>query len=706
MEGRYYTVKRGDSLWGIAKHFGYSVEQLAARNGLTGKRKKLIGIGQRIYLPDGKPEPDLWLDVKIIGLSSKPVRHAKIRLTHDGKTSEAKTDEQGCLHALSIQDHAKGLKIEFENIEGKWQSIFDAEILPLGEKLLQINIGTDLLKDRTARKAGPTIIPDKRIGADIKQQTPQPTAATKSSRPIPDLPAAPLKMDSRTDDGVPATIVAPLFASENLYLQKGNEKFRQAIIESAKHYHFTPHALAAIIHAEAAKGAGGGWKEASAAGGSSARGLGQFLPAAWFQYIAKPGTLGNAEALKLTGATKLEAEAGSLYQVAGSKKNEIGATMRTTILSWRDHGGYSIDAIGAYAQDNLFHLKKHGIDATNLPPDEQVKVAYIMHHEGPRDGLLYLQGKLGKTQSSKPDNVQEKLISQFRTKKDDGTAKAKALADRFGGDYVKAYYYFLANHTETMVQTKNFMLKRAGFKERSVYDIVHAVTGITIEKPVDKSPGLQSTTKTEPPASQNKIEKNEEVLPTLGVGGNPCWIDPLDQCAIRVGGYSDSESNPESARRKSSFGGRGGRHTGIDLCAVPGTPVKAVANGEIIYARPGANYGNVILLKVNVNDLPPPQKQYVESINPKVQDNTVYFMYAHLSELSVTISGKQPAIVNAGKIIGKSGDTGNAKGMIAVGPYRAEKYGAHLHFEARRSSSLRKGEGKCFDPKPFLNHCD
>lgn len=702
MEGRYYVVKHHDSLWGIAKHFGYSIEQLAAHNGLTGKRKTLISIGQKIYLPDGKPEPELRLDVKIIGLSSKPVRHAKIRLRHDGKTSETKTDEQGWLHRLSIQDHTKGLKIEFENIEGRWQSIFDDQILPLGEKRLHINIGTYLLKGRTVRKTGPTILPDQHIAIDIKRKTPQPAAPFKPSRPLPEVPATPLNMDVRTDDGVPTTIVAPLFASENLALQKGNEKFRQAIIDAAKRYHFTPHALAAIIQAEAAKEKDGSWKEASVAGGSSARGLGQFLPAAWFQYVAKVGTLGNVEAMKLTGANKLEALNGTLYKVVGKTQTEVSTAMQTTILSWRDHGGYSIDAIGAYAEDNLSLLKTHGIDATNLSPDEKVKIAYIMHHEGPKDGVLYLRGELHHLDKSGKD-LARKLSRQFKTKNDDGTAKARALAARFGGDYTKAYYYFLANHTETFVRTTNFMLKHEGFRERSAFDVIQTVSGIKIEKPNDEAT-QQKNLPEQSTADLPKIAE-QEIGPADGIGGIPEWSDPLDRCSIRIGGYADSVTDPANARAKSLFGGRGGKHKGIDLCSIPGTPIKAVANGEIVYLGKGASYGNVILLKVNINDLPPAKKQYAQII-PAVENETIYFMYAHLSEIGIEKTGKSPTPVKVGQIIGKTGDTGNAKGMTEVDCKSDPKYGAHLHFEARRSASLKKGQGKWFDPLPFLNKCN
>jgi membrane-bound lytic murein transglycosylase D len=45
---RIYTVRRGDSLFGIARRFGVSIQALKLRNGLQGD---LIRVGQRLIIP-------------------------------------------------------------------------------------------------------------------------------------------------------------------------------------------------------------------------------------------------------------------------------------------------------------------------------------------------------------------------------------------------------------------------------------------------------------------------------------------------------------------------------------------------------------------------------------------------------------------------------------------------------------------------------
>lgn len=49
-----YTVRRGDTLSGIAKHYGLSVAQLRAANGMNGD---LLQVGQKLQIPGNTPAP-------------------------------------------------------------------------------------------------------------------------------------------------------------------------------------------------------------------------------------------------------------------------------------------------------------------------------------------------------------------------------------------------------------------------------------------------------------------------------------------------------------------------------------------------------------------------------------------------------------------------------------------------------------------------
>ena len=132
-------------------------------------------------------------------------------------------------------------------------------------------------------------------------------------------------------------------------------------------------------------------------------------------------------------------------------------------------------------------------------------------------------------------------------------------------------------------------------------------------------------------------------------------------------------------------------HQGVDLQANSGTQLYAVCGGTIVYAKDtGGAYGKVVVLKVAINDLPIKQKKY--ALSQLSESQYVYFFYAHLSVISVNV--KDP--VDAGETIGKTGDSGNAKGMNTISK------GGHLHFEARSEALLGIGLTGRIDPIPFI----
>lgn len=97
-------------------------------------------------------------------------------------------------------------------------------------------------------------------------------------------------------------------------------------------------------------------------------------------------------------------------------------------------------------------------------------------------------------------------------------------------------------------------------------------------------------------------------------------------------------------------------HAGMDLGVGVGTPIYALADGEVIYSGWMSGYGNVVM----------------------IDHGSLISLYAHNSSL-VAKEGKE---VKGGQLISYSGNTG-----LSSGP--------HLHFE------IRKGNGETINPKPY-----
>ena len=87
-------------------------------------------------------------------------------------------------------------------------------------------------------------------------------------------------------------------------------------------------------------------------------------------------------------------------------------------------------------------------------------------------------------------------------------------------------------------------------------------------------------------------------------------------------------------------------HRGIDISARPGTSIRSIAKGVVMYAGTSGHYGNLILIRHKGG--------YISA-------------YAHCSRIFV----RKGNVVKQGKIIGRVGNTGRSTGP-------------HLHFEIRR----------------------
>ena len=112
-----------------------------------------------------------------------------------------------------------------------------------------------------------------------------------------------------------------------------------------------------------------------------------------------------------------------------------------------------------------------------------------------------------------------------------------------------------------------------------------------------------------------------------------------------------------SSRYGSVSSVRSGAHTGTDIACAFGTPIKAVADGTVIFSAYNGSYGN--LIKID-------------------HGNGVETWYAHCNKLYKDVGEK----VKAGDKIAEVGLTGNTTG-------------AHLHLEIRVN-------GKTINPQKYL----
>lgn len=98
-------------------------------------------------------------------------------------------------------------------------------------------------------------------------------------------------------------------------------------------------------------------------------------------------------------------------------------------------------------------------------------------------------------------------------------------------------------------------------------------------------------------------------------------------------------------------------HDGIDLAAPVGAPIRAIADGQVMYADPHGGYGRYIVIRHN---------------------NGFTSHYGHCEKMDVAPG----ATVVAGQIIGTVGSSG-----VSTGP--------HLHFEIRHNGAAQ-------DPEHYL----
>ncbi len=154
--------------------------------------------------------------------------------------------------------------------------------------------------------------------------------------------------------------------------------------------------------------------------------------------------------------------------------------------------------------------------------------------------------------------------------------------------------------------------------------------------------------------------------------------NPLANCKLRTAGLK-SKKGAMFGMTRTNPNGTPRPHQGIDLASDIGYRCYAVENSTVVSISMGKDgYGYTVTLKLDC-----PEKKELHN---------KFVFYAHLKLVDVSIGQK----LEAGYVIGLTGDTGNAKGMTTIAK------GGHLHFELRNQQICGKGLTGRIDPLPFI----
>lgn len=251
-------------------------------------------------------------------------------------------------------------------------------------------------------------------------------------KPVVELPVpAPGRDDGLAErrKGDPEGDAAP---SGELTGLGANAPHRAALSAAAARTGIPAPALAAIVNAEAAKGADGRWLAYSRNPRSSAAGLGQFLSGTWKDEAQRAGTWLNGVA-----------QARGWLNEHGHVRHEA----RADLLALRYDPEASIQAVADYARGNLDRMRAAGVQIADCV-DGIARAAYVGHHLGVGDAVKFLTGRID------PARARHLLDAQIGI-----AAAGRRIA--LAADAAEAHRSWLLNYVERQICPGRFAGPRA-----------------------------------------------------------------------------------------------------------------------------------------------------------------------------------------------------------------------------------------------------
>jgi hypothetical protein len=194
----FYTVKKNDTLWNIAKANGTTVEELKKINGM--KNADRIAVGQRIAL---RREAVCGVEALFLDRGRNPIKGLPYRIEQCGKVHQGITAENGKSKQRFTETPDDPVTIWVKRLDGTWKRVTTV-VSGFGNKLITLISGHAVVEGRTEKhpELPSGALPDRHEKPKPKYPIGKAPAPTVNKKELGKKTTS-----TKTPDGKPLTVV-------------------------------------------------------------------------------------------------------------------------------------------------------------------------------------------------------------------------------------------------------------------------------------------------------------------------------------------------------------------------------------------------------------------------------------------------------------------------------------------------------------------